>query len=642
LRSAGLKLLERISRNKYTVRLRPSEVDGLGAMEFIDYVRLYSEDDTIAPTSKAPPEAATATRGAASAERKTSIYQVRLHRAKDLAAVLRWLRSRRRKPIWKSGDQFQVGMIEDSAVLRDLARRPEVASVERVEMKALFDGFARELLGLIRGNVSIGLEGEGEIIGIADTGIDDAHPDFKGRIIGKVALGRPGDTSDPEGHGTHVAGCALGDGSASAGEIVGAAPKAKLFFQSILDPKGGLGGLPKDIGDLLKEAYEKGVRIHNNSWGAFTFAAYSNSSDDIDRFVAANPDMLVVIAAGNDGIGIPRVPGAIMSAKPGFVDWPTVASPATAKNSLTVGASRSSRSSGGYSELCWNDVWPISYPVPPISAELISSDAESLAAFSSRGPADKTRIKPDVVAPGTDIAAARSKDAPLHKFWGAYPNNQNYGFMGGTSMAAPYVAGCAALVREWYRKNANWPTPSAALLKATLINGTKRIAGQDAVAEIPGDPNFHQGFGRIDMVSTVPNPANPKLRLEFADGWNDQSKAFLQTGDRYRFRVSVAAGLPLRVCLAWTDPRGRGLQNSLLLLVDDGTSRKWIGNEGASTLLNVAGAIRDTDNNVQCVRVEKPKKANYTIVVVATTLLMSPQSFALVVAGNLESALLPA
>lgn len=103
---------------------------------------------------------------------------------------------------------------------------------------------ARGILRLEAKGQSLGLEGEGQIIGIADTGLDEHHPDFEGRIVQIVARGRPGpraDSSDPEGHGTHVAGCALGDGRKSNGEVQGAAPQAKLFFQSILDANGGLG-----------------------------------------------------------------------------------------------------------------------------------------------------------------------------------------------------------------------------------------------------------------------------------------------------------------------------------------------------------------------------------------------------------------
>ncbi len=650
IKKLKIKLLERLTRNKYSVELLPSEVGKLAALEFVDYLRLYTENDTLrVEDAGAAPEVETVINKKGqtvsvpkSETRRTSLYNVKLHQKKDLGAIVKWLTQRKRKPLWKRGDQLQVALLENSRILIDLASRPEVATVEQVEAPRLYDSHARSLLGLVQKNKKIGLEGAGEIIGIADTGIDLAHPDFANRILGVSAWGRPPkDVSDPEGHGTHVAGCVLGDGSASNGEVVGAAPKAKLFFQSILDKNGKLGGLPDDIGKLLKEAYDKGARIHNNSWGAFGYARYSNTSLDVDRFVASNPDMLVVIAGGNDGIGIPRKAGAQTNAAKGFVDWPCVAAPATAKNGLTVGASRSSRKTGGYAELTWSDAWPDRYPDAPIAHERISSDDQCLAAFSSRGPSDDQRIKPDVVAPGTDIAAARSKDAPLHKFWGAYPKNDKYGFMGGTSMAAPYVAGCAALVREWYRTSANWDTPSAALLKATLINGTQRIKGADAVAEKVGDPNFHQGFGRIDMANTVPSPLSPKLRLAHVDAWVDKKAMFTKTGERFRFSIETGSDLPLRFCLAWTDPAARGLQNSLLLLVDDQSGAKWAGNQQAATLMQIAGGPNDTNNNVQIIRIDKPKKGVHTIVVFASMILIPPQSYALVVTGDLKSSLTP-
>ncbi len=445
-------------------------------MSSVDYVRLYTEADTLRveePADVPQPAPAARARGsratsAAKAEqtKRTCLYTVKLHQKKDLPAVVRWLGRKNRKPLWKRGDQLQVALKEDSQILKDLAARPEVAVVEQIEAPSLYDEPARTLLGLVKNNVKLGLEGAGEIIGVADTGIDRTHADLAKRIAGVSAWGRKNNVSDPEGHGTHVAGCIVGDGTASQGEVMGAAPQAKVFFQSVLDANGGLGGLPNDVGDLFKEAYAKGARVHNNSWGAFSFARYSNTSLDVDRFVAANPDMLVVIAAGNDGIGRPRAAGSQMNATNGLIDWPCVAAPATAKNALTVGASRSSRTKGGYSELTWNDAWPDNYPFEPIAKERISSNDQCLAAFSSRGPSDDLRIKPDVVAPGTDIAAAKSKDAPLHKFWGAYPQSNQYGFMGGTSMAAPYVAGCAALVREWFRKKGGWATPSAALAES--------------------------------------------------------------------------------------------------------------------------------------------------------------------------------
>jgi serine protease AprX len=636
LRAENIDLLERLSGNHYTAHLAPAQVTKLSALSFVDTIRLYGRADTLgAETARA------ATRGAGE-QRFTRLFGVRTHRPEDLPKVVQWLEARRRKPIATHADALQVALVQDGDVLRDLAELPWVAEVEEISLPRPLDRMARQILRLEQdGKTALGLEGDGQIIGIADTGLDDQHPDFAGRIAGITAWGRPGDHSDPEGHGTHVAGCAVGDGSASMGEVKGAAPKARLFFQSILDARGTLSGLPTDLSQLFDQAYQNGVRIHNNSWGSYGFAQYSATSRDVDRYVLAHPDMLIVIAAGNDSMAVPRVKGAKTSAKPGYVDWPSMADPANAKNALTVGASRNSRVKGGYAALTWANAWVDRYPAPPIGKQKVSGDAECLAAFSARGPSDSTRIKPDVVAPGTDIAAARSSQAPLFKFWGAYPDNPSYAFMGGTSMAAPYVAGCAALVREYYQKREGWPDPSAALLKATLINGTARMTGQCAVAELEGEPNFHQGFGRIDMSTTIPDPANPGLKLVFADTWKDPARLLQASGQRLRYRITAGGKLPLRICLVWNDIIGKGLQHRLMLMADDSTGQKFVGNSKAAATVTVAGMTQDPNNNVQIIRIGKPSDGVHTIVVTAID-IQSPQTIALVVTGDLKSQLVPA
>jgi len=508
-----------------------------------------------------------------------------------------------------------------------------VAHVEEYVAPKLHNDLARQLLGIDRAGNPAGsllLTGAGQIVAIADTGLDDTHKDFQGRIVKLVARGRPNVTTDPHGHGTHVAGSVLGDGSASQGRFRGVAPRSSLFFQSLLDANGGLGGLPLDLGELFDEAYQGGARIHNNSWGAVVGSEYTLNSLEVDDFVASHRDMLVVISAGNEGQAATR-----LNSQPGFVDWLSIGSPASCKNALTVGASRSSRTSGGYSQLTYGQAFPTEFPGAPISAENVSGNPECIAGFSSRGPCTDRRIKPDVVAPGTDIASTMSKLAPLRRFWGSVPGHPDYGFMGGTSMAAPLVTGCAALVREYYVATRSHQ-PSAALLKATLSNGARWLTGADAVADHPDAPNYHQGFGASSRLTTIPNPSTPALRLEFVDPWQDPQQQFVRNGQRIRRRVTVSGGTFLRVCLVWTDGAARALQNNLNLFVQHlPTQQKWMGNERLPGSLG----IPDPENNVEVVRLDNPAPGDYLIQITVSNLLQAGQDYALVILGELNSGL---
>lgn len=628
LTALGVKIIEATGPRLYAVDVDSTKVAAVRALPFVISIEAQTEPDRgpVMPINEAAPPVA-------GGFDQALTYDIRLKAPEDQAAVLAFLRGREAIVLGSKDRKIRVMLKANSPVVAELNTLPGVYQVMEYVPPTFSNDRARVLLGIdaaAAGGALYPYDGTGQLVAIADTGIDDQHPDLRGRFDGIVALGRAGDPSDTAGHGTHVAGSIGGDGQASNGQIRGTAPAVRFFFQSIMDARGNLGGLPLDINDLFKEAYDSGARIHNNSWGAGTNARYPFTSLEADEFVNNHRDMTIVIAAGNQGtLHNPS------SSQPGFVDWLSVGSPATSKNGVTVGASQSDRTQGGLSRMTWGAAWPQAFPTPPISTDKISGKPEEMAAFSSRGPCDDRRIKPDVVAPGTDIVSTKSSRAPVANFWGLYDGfNSRYAYMGGTSMATPIVSGCLALIRQYY-VDARHTQPSAALMKATLINSTRALTGPTAIADFPALPNFHQGFGCVHMPWVVPNPAEPSLKLEFLDTWRDPAQQFTVPGQRFRYRISVGAGRELRFCLAFTDIPARALQNDLNLIVEAPDGKKILGNDNRPMKL---GPL-DADNNVEIVRLPTPGAGDYLIQIIASNLLGPRQDFALVVTGDLTSGL---
>ena len=130
-----------------------------------------------------------------------------------------------------------------------------------------------------------------------------------------------------------------------------------------------------------------------------------------------------------------------------------------------------------------------------------SDNVNDIAYFSSRGFTDDNRIKPDVVAPGTYIISTSSSKLDASYYWGEI--DPFYAYDSGTSMATPIVAGTAALVRQYYVDNKSI-SPSAALIKATLINGAINM----------NLPKNAQGWGRVDIENSL-FPASPRTMRIF-------------------------------------------------------------------------------------------------------------------------------
>jgi serine protease AprX len=623
LGATGAHLDEYVPHHAYVATATPEQASEVINLPFVRDVERYGP-------SKTGPIVLTAGAADRGEGEAAGVWDLWLSDTSVREQVVSWLEQQDVSIVGAGGRRIRLALPAESGLKREISTLPGVLSMVEYVPPKLFNDVARGLLGVTSATPerSLPLTGAGQVVAVADTGLQEDHPDFAARVIDVVALGRPNDASDPHGHGTHVAGSVLASGSASDGAFAGVAPEATLYFQSLLDPRGGLGGLPVSLEDLFEPAYQAGARVHNNSWGAATASAYTVDSNDVDAYAAKRRDMLIVIAAGNEGTAANPFNSA-----PGFVDWLSIGSPASCKNALTVGAARNKRTSGGLSGRTYGNTWPGDFPKPPISEQRLSGDPECMAAFSSRGPCDDRRIKPDLVAPGTDIISTRSDRAPDDNFWGLVDDNPAYAYMGGTSMACPLVAGCAVLVRQYFVDHRD-TSPSAALLKATLINGTRWLTGDDSLADRDALPNFHQGFGAVNLTTAIPNPAEPDLALEFVDCWETPNLQLDETGERRRFQVDVEAGTPLRLCLAYTDLPGRSLQNDLSFMVQDPTGTKIAGNTGLPEITK-----SDVDNNVEVIRVDDPAPGRWLIQVFARNLLRPPQDYALVVTGALASTL---
>ena len=549
--------------------------------------------------------------------------------------------------------------------LRALAARVDVRWIGHVPAPWLVNDVAAGILG-VAPRAAHGRYGAGQIVAIADSGLDVGETgalsaDFDSRVVATHVLVVDEDWDDNNGHGTHTAGSLAGSGVLSGsipatssydGSFAGIAPEASLVVQAFeADASGVVTGLPADLVTLFQQAYDDGARIHSDSWGDYTgptadseaaFGGYPFWSQRTDQFIWDHPDFAVFVAAGNSGIdGIPG-PLGFCTGGDGVVDPDSLLAPATAKNVVTVGASESVRSTG-LGPAPWLLI-SFCFATEPIASDTLSDDADGLAAFSSRGPADDGRVKPDLVAPGTNIVSAASHAPGATTLWGVHETNANYNYSGGTSMATPLVAGMGALVREALTSGraglaAGDPVdPSAALVKAFLLAGATSIApgqyGGGATQEVPNaTPNHVAGWGRADLELLAPSDPHAAF-------WFDDHTAGLATGGTVEYSDSPTTSLkvtdgtmPLRLQLVWSDPpaslvAASQLVNDLDLTVVGPDDTIYRGNGGGTP---------DRVNNVEGVVIPNPLPGLYSVEVAAFNVPIATQPYALVVYGPVSS-----
>ncbi|MGW4058263.1 S8 family serine peptidase [Amycolatopsis sp. NPDC004747] len=324
-----------------------------------------------------------------------------------------------------------------------------------------------------------GLTGDGVTVAVLDSGVDTTNPDLTGVVAdAKDFSGSATGTADRFGHGTHVASIVTGRDA----KYRGVAPGVRLLNGKVLGDDGS--GLQSAIIAGMEWAASDGAKVVNLSLGTrFPSDGTDALSQAVDR-LTEQTGTLFVAAAGNDGR--------------------QVSSPGAATAALTVGAVDS---------------------------------GDELAPFSNRGPrAGDGAIKPDLTAPGVGIAAAKAHDSVLGT---SEPSVDEYHVrMSGTSMAAPHVAGAAAILAQ---QHPDWKAPE---LKAALMGSAKAW---------PGTSVFEQGAGRVDVAKAVTQPvvASPASISLGTAQWPHDDDRPLVTTMTYR----NAGTAPVTVDLG-TDVRG--------------------------------------------------------------------------------------
>jgi parallel beta-helix repeat protein len=261
---------------------------------------------------------------------------------------------------------------------------------------------------------------------------------------------------------------------------------------------------------------------------------------------------------------------------------------------------------------------------------------------SWRGPAFDGRIKPTLVVPAWGIHFANT--AGGYSYTGYWD--------GGTSYAGPVIAGCAAIVRQyftegWYiggqKGSSTGFNPSAALVKAVLINGADEITGDGSYDGGNFYPNNDQGWGRINLDNSL-YIAGDERKLIVYD--QDVTRGFTDSGQNKTFAISVSnSSQPFEVTLVWSDYPGttgaeKALVNDLDLTVTDPNGNHYKGNDFVGC--NPGHSNLTIDGNYDDINVEEgvliltPTPGVWTIEVTARNLVYGPQPFALAITGATE------
>ncbi|WP_139352803.1 S8 family serine peptidase [Algoriphagus sp. A40] len=436
------------------------------------------------------------------------------------------------------------------------------------------------------GSLGLNLTGKGLVVGIFDqTRPKRDHPEFGNRLT-QV----DGSTETLSDHATHVSGTVL---------AAGVNPGAKGMAN---EATGWSFNWDADVSKMLTNAYDpdskpNGMLVSNHSYGVvlgwtqeganwtwagnasvdpnedWRFGFYSSKSKAIDELLYARPYYSVVWSAGNDrddrGNGT-RPP-----------DGPddTIGPEGVAKNNITVGA---------VSQV-------LDYTGP---------NSVAISSFSSWGPTDDGRIKPDLVGMGVNVFSSSISST----------EQDSYASLSGTSMAAPNVTGSLFLLQQLYGQRNPEKFMLASTLKALAIH-TAKEAGPS-----PG-PDYMYGWGLLDAKASAEMILNE-------DGTSRLIRELiLDQGSTFEYEIVSDGITPIKATIVWTDPAGTPAGTSVnptnLMLVND-LDLRIFDEDGVEyfpwTLDPALGAgargLQTGDNfrdNVEQVLITSPQPKKYTV-----------------------------
>lgn len=447
-----------------------------------------------------------------------------------------------------------------------------------------------------------GIMGAGTVLSTTDSGIYTSHqqyydaaypitapglfPNHRKIVAYKLYYGAAfGDVSAVSWHGTHV-NCTVAGNDTLLGTSTrdGMAKQAKIYFVDIANASGGL-VVPTNLAPMydtifLGRGLGYTILQHSGSWGwSNSSGTYLTQDASTDAYIYAHPEFLNLYAAGNESSAM------------------RVRNPGIAKDVLTIGATQNGTASN------------------------------AIASFSSRGPTQDNRIKPNIMAPGQNIYSAQGG------------TTNGYYALSGTSMATPAANGSIGLIRHYllagfYPSGVANPADSIKYQSAALLRAMAMVSADPNVGSYT-IPSYDIGWGRIDVDSVLFFTGDTR-RLIIKD-----DTVGVGTGQSKVDSFTVTSStIPMRIVVAWTDTAAAANANPTLvndlnvtLTAPNGTYYRGNQYSGGQSATNPT--TWDNRNVEECFRVNSPVTGIWTLTIAGQNVPNAPMGFAYAITGGI-------